>query len=222
MADQTLTTRRVTGLAGLVVAIVFGAGNAMWAFDQPDAGAPGREIVAFYADASARIVAGASLSLVAIAVFVLFASGLRAILREYEDGDVLATTAFGGALLMVAAGLGAETINMVGALRADDGHLTKELGQAVFEISYVLGYNAAGVGIGVLLLATAAVALRARALLPRWLALLLAVVGLACLTPLSRFLLGPSVLLLAVLSARFLRAPAPDAAGPPGRLSARG
>jgi hypothetical protein len=221
MADETLTTRRVTGLAGLAVAVVFGAGNALWAFDQPAAGAPAREIVAFYSAASERIVAGASLSLVAIALFVLFASGLRAILREHEVGDVLATTAFGGALLMVTAGVGAETINMVGALRADDGHLTKELGQAVFEISYVLGYNAAGVGIGVLLLATAAVALRARALLPRWLAFVLLVVGLACLTPLSRFLVGPAVLLLAVLSARFLWAPAPDAAGPRGRLSAR-
>jgi hypothetical protein len=221
MADRTLTTRRVTGLAGLAVAVVFGAGNALWAFDQPAAGAPAREIVAFYTDASARIVAGASLSLVAIAVFVLFASGLRAILREHEEGDLLATTAFGGALLMAAAGLGAETINMVGALRADDGHLTQGLGQAVFEISYVLGYNAAGVGIGILLLATATVALRARALLPRWLALLLLIVGLACLTPLSRFLLGPSVLLLAVLSAWFLRAPAPDAGEPRGRLRAR-
>src|SRR5947207_1349711 len=109
MANQTLTTRRITGLAGLAVAVVFGAGNALWAFDQPGAGAPAREIVAFYTDASARIVAGASLSLVAIAVFVLFASGLRAILREHEGGDVLATTAFGGALVMVAAGLGDES-----------------------------------------------------------------------------------------------------------------
>ena len=108
--------------------------------------------------------------------------------------------AFGGALLTVAAGLGAETINMVGALRADDGQLTPGLGRALFEISYVLGYNGAGVGIGILVLAIAAVALRARALMPRWLVLLLLVVGLAFLTPLSRFLLGPSVRALAAVS----------------------
>ncbi|MDX6672971.1 MAG: hypothetical protein QOH11_389, partial [Solirubrobacteraceae bacterium] len=52
MADRTLTTRRVTGLAGLAVTVVFGVGNALWAFDQPAAGAPAREIVAFYTDAS--------------------------------------------------------------------------------------------------------------------------------------------------------------------------
>jgi hypothetical protein len=212
ISDERRATRRATGLAGLTVAVLFGGGSALWAFDQPHAGASAGAIVAFYRDTSARIVAGASLSLVAIAVFVFFASGLRAILQEYEGDDVLATTAFGGALIMVAAGLGAETINMVGALRADDGQLSHELGRAVFEISYVLGYNAAGVGIGVLLLATAAVVLRARALLPRWLALLVMVLGLAFISPLSRFLIGPSVLLLAAVSAQLLRGRTPEAA----------
>ena len=212
MSDQRLATRRATGLAGLGVAVLFGVGSSLWAFEQPDAGAPAREVVAFYTDTSARILIGASLSLLAVALFVLFASGVRAILREHEGDDLLATTAFGGALLSVAAGLGAETINMVGALRADDGSLTPQLGRSLFEISYVLGYNGAGVGIGILVLATAAVALRARAFLPRWVALLLLVVGLAFITPLSRFLLGPSVLLLAAASIQLLRASAPNEA----------
>jgi hypothetical protein len=209
MADQRLTARRVTGLAGLGTAVLFGVGNALWAFDQPEAGAPAREIVAFYTDHSEWIVAGASLSLLAAALFILFASGVRAILREHEGDDLIATTAFGGALLLVAAGIGAETINMVGALRADDGKLTPELGRALFEISYILGYPGAGVGIGVLVLATAAVALRTGALMPRWLALFLVVVGLAFITPLSRFLAGPALFLLAVVSIQLLRASAP-------------
>jgi hypothetical protein len=203
----------MTGLTGLAVAILFGGGSALWAFDQPDAGASAGEVVAFYTDTSSWIVIGASLSLLAIALFVFFASGVRAILREHEGDDLLATAAFGGALLAAAAGLGAETINMVGALRADDGQLTPHLGQALFEISYVLGYNGAGVGLGILVLAIAAVALRTRAFMPRWLALLLLVAGLAFLTPLCRYLLAPSVLLLAVVSARLLAAPAPDGVG---------
>lgn len=204
--------RRATGLAGLGVVVLVGVGNALWVFEQPNAGAPSREIVAFYTDTSAEIITGASLSLLAGALFVFFASGIRAILREYEGDDFLATAAFGGALLAVGAGLGAETINMVGALRADDGQLSPELGRALFEISYVLGYNGAGVGIGILVLAIATVALRARALMPRWLAILLVVVGLAFITPLSRFLLGPVILLLAVVSAHLLKASVPDAA----------
>jgi hypothetical protein len=130
---------------------------------------------------------------------------MRELLRELDGSDLFAGAAFGGALIAMAAGLGAETINMVGALRADDGQLTRHLGQALFEISYVLGYNAAGVGLGVFVLAIATVALRRRALLPRWLALILVAVGLAFITPLSRFLLGPSVLALALISAQLLR-----------------
>jgi hypothetical protein len=192
-------------------------GNALWAFEQPEAGAPAREVVSFYADNSGWIVAGASLSLLAVALFILFASGVRSILREHEgDDDLFATTAFGGALLAMATGIGAETLNMAGALRADDGSLTPALGRVFFEISYVFGYPAAGVGIGVLILATAVVALRARALMPRWLAFFLIVVGLAFLTPLSRFLLAPSLVLLAVASVQLLGSSAPmrPATGP--------
>lgn len=205
MDDHRLAGRRTTGCAGLAAAVLFGAGNALWAFAQPDAGASARVIVAFYADNSTRIITGASLSLVAAAAFILFASGIREILRELEGDDLLATTAFGGALLAMACGIAAETINMVGAVRADDGQLAPGLARAVFEISYVFGYNAAGVGIGIFVITIGAVALRARALLPRWLALLLLVVGFAFITPLARFLLGPSILLLATGSVQLLR-----------------
>lgn len=206
MTAQDLSARRFTGLAGLGTAILFGVGNALWAFDQPEGGATAGEVLAFYQGDSGWVIAGASLSLLSVASFVFFASGLRAILREREGDDMLATAAFGGALLLAAAGLGAETINMVGAFRAEDGTLTPQLGQALFEISYVLGYNGAGVGLGILLLATAAVALRARALMPTSAAAVLLVIGLAFVTPLARFLLAPSLLLLIGVSIRLLRA----------------
>jgi hypothetical protein len=201
---------RYAALSGIGVALLFGGGSALWALDMPDAGASGAEVVDFYTDTSGRIIVGASMALVAIALFVFFASGLRRALTEAEGDDLLGTTAFGGALLAVAAGLGAETINMVGALRADDGRLSEPLAQALFEISYVLGFNAAGVGLGVLALATAAVAIRTGAILPRWLAVVTAVLGIALLTPLSVWVLGPSVLLLPVLAVLMLRAPRRD------------
>jgi hypothetical protein len=210
MTDYGLYTRRATGLAGLGVVFFFGVGNALWAFEQPAAGAPTQEIVSFYTDNSAWIIAGGSLSLLSIPLLVLFASGVRAILREHEGDDLFATTAFGGALLLVAAGLGAETFNMVGAWRADSGQLTPGLGRMLFETSYVLGYNAAGVGIGTLLLAISTVALRARTSMPRWFAIFLFVGGLAFLSPLSRFLLAPSILLLAVASIQLVRVSAPN------------
>jgi hypothetical protein len=196
---------RWAGLSGVAAAVLFAAGNALWAFEQPSSGAPGSELLAFYVDMSERIVAGALLSLISIAMLVVFASAIRSVLIELEGDELLANIAFGGALLGVAAGVGAETINMAAALRAGDGELTEPLAQALFDISYVLGFNAAGIGIGLLTLATGAAAMRARALLPRWLAVVGLALGVALLTPLSQYVLGPSFLLLLIMGVLLLR-----------------
>lgn len=203
-AEREMGTRRTTGVMGLAVAVLFACGNALWALEQPEAGASARQIVSFYQSASDRIVAGASISLLAGALLVFFASGVRTLLRDHTPDDLFPSAAFGGLLLVVAAGLGAETINMVGALRAQHGQLTPELSRALFEISYVLGYNAVGVGVAVLLGSIAAVAWRSPSLLPRWATVAIFVAALAFVTPLSRFLLAPAILLLAIVSARLL------------------
>ena len=200
---------RQVALTGLAGAVLFAIGNAIWATEQPQAGDPPAELLAFYEDTADRIVVGGSLSLVAIALFLVFASGFRRTLTRADGDDVLGTAAFGGVLLALAAGLGAETINLTGALRANDGDLTPELAQSLFEISYVLGYNAAGVGFAVFAIATAAVGWR-RALLPRWLALATFAVGIAMLTPLVSWALLVGIPLLAVIAIQLLRsAPRP-------------
>jgi hypothetical protein len=196
---------RWAGLSAIGTAALFAVGNALWAFEMPDQGASGPKLLDFYDELSGRIVAGALLSLISIAMFVVFASAFRSVLAELEEDELLADIAFGGALLGLAAGIGAETINMAAALRAEDGELSEPLAQALFDISYVLGFNAAGIGIGLLALATGAAALRARALLPRWLAVVALALGAALLTPLSQYVLGPAFLLLLVLGVLLLR-----------------
>ena len=199
----TLNPRRCASVSGIAAAMLFGVGSALWAPGWPAAGAPPAEIAHFYRDTSAGIVAGASLSLLAIAAFILFAAALRRVLTEAEGDDLLATTAFGGALLGGAAGLGAETINMVGALRAHDGQLSHALAQSLWEIARVLGSTAAGVGMGVFALATAAVALRTGLVLPRSLALVTLVVGVLLLTPASYVgeVTGASLMLITLIIA---------------------
>lgn len=178
-----MSAPRTSGLAGIGAAILFGGASVLWALDQPDASTSSREVLAFYTHTSSRIVAGASLSLVAIPLMVVFASGVRAILREHERDDVTAAAAFGGELPLRASGLAAETINMAAAQLAGEGKLTRGHGRALFESSYVLGLNAAGLGIGLPLLAVAAVALHSHALLPRPLALLAIILGPLFITP---------------------------------------
>lgn len=190
--------------------MLFGTGNALWGFDAPEVGAPASEILDFYADTSDGIVIGATLSLFSIAAFALFAAAVRRVLAEAEGDDVLATTAFGGALLALAAGLGAESINMVGGLRAEDDELSETLAQSLFEVSQVLGTTAAAVGIAVFALATAAVALRTRLVLPRWLAVAMLIIGLSLLTPAARILEWPGgamMLIALIIAVALFRAP---------------
>lgn len=213
--------QRWAGLSGVATALLFTAGNALWAFDQPGFGASGRELLAFYGGSSARIEVGAWLTLIAVAAFVVFAAALRSVLAQLGRDAILADVAFGGALLGLAAGIGAETINMAAALRAGSGELSAPLAQALFDTSYVLGYYAAGVGIGLVALATSAIALRAGALLPRWLAVVGLALGTALLTPLSVYALGPSFLFLLALACCLLRGSALSSASPgPGRAAA--
>jgi drug/metabolite transporter (DMT)-like permease len=100
---RRLDARRCAGFSGIVAAVLFATGSALWAFDWPEAGAPAAEIADFYRDTSGRIVLGASLSLLAVAAFVLFAAAVRRLLIEAEGDDLLASTAFGGAVLGMAA-----------------------------------------------------------------------------------------------------------------------
>lgn len=176
--------RRRAAWSGSAVAVLFGVGSAIWALDMPEDGTSVAGIVDFYHDTADRIVVGASLGLLGIAAFLLFAAALRRVLIDAGGDDVLATTAFGGALLGMAAGLGAETINMAAALRAREGELSDALAQSFFEASQILGSAATGVGLGVFALATAVDALRT-GILPRRLAIATLAVGLLLLSPLS-------------------------------------
>ncbi len=201
---------RWTGLSAIAAFVVFAAANALWAFEQPDPGSTAPELVDFYTNVSERIVVGGLGSLFSIAIFVVFASALRSTLVELDGDELFANAAFGGTILGLAAGIGAESVNMAAALRAGDGELTEPLALALFDISYVFGSYAAGIGFGVVMLAIGAAALRSGALLPRWLAVIAVVIGLAMVTPLAGYVLGeytvaPCYLLLAVLGVLLLR-----------------
>jgi hypothetical protein len=202
---QLPRSQRFAGWSALATTILFGAANALWVFDQPGFEASGGQLVRFYREGSGRIVTGGLLSLVSFALFLVFASALRAVLVELEADELHANMAFAGVLMVVAAGFGAEGINMAAALRAADGHLSATLAQALFETSYVFGYNAAGIGLGVLGIAVGAAALRARALLPRWLAAIAVVLGILLLTPLSQYLLAAGFVLVGVVGYRLLQ-----------------
>jgi hypothetical protein len=198
MVDYQPMARRWAGISGIAGALLFALGNAIWGLDMPEDGTPVGEVVEFYTDTADRIVIGGSISLLSIAVFLLFAGAVRQVLIEAGGEDFLATTAFAGLVLAMATGIAAEGINLAAALRAQDDELTGELAQALFEASQMFGAAATGVGLGVFALATAAVALRTRAVLPRWLAIATAVMGVLLLSPLAHvnWVAGTALILL--------------------------
>ncbi len=177
--------QRIAGISGIAGAVLFAVGNVIWGLDMPEDGTPVAEIVDWYEDVADRIVIGGSLSLLAVAVFLVFAGAMRRVLADAEGEDLLASIAFGGFLLGMAVGIGAEGINLAAALRAQDGELGGELAQALFEVNQVLGAALTGVGLGVFAIATAVVALRSGLVLPRWLAIFTLVLGIVLLTPLA-------------------------------------
>ena len=172
-------------LSGLVFAVLFGLGSAVWAFDQPSRGADSDEIVRFFDGSSTEILVGGTMSLVSLLFLVWFGSILRERLTAAEGSERsgIPLVAFAGAVLMAAAGLGAETINMAGAMSARDGQLTGESAQVFFDLTYAFGAQAAAVTIAMIALPMGLTALRTGQLLPRWAAWLALIFGVVMLTP---------------------------------------
>jgi hypothetical protein len=193
--------RRYAVWSGMTAGLLFAAGSAIWALDMPPAGTPPADVVAFYRDTADRIVVGGSLSLLAIAAFVVFAADLRHVLTDALGDDLLTRPALAGAILGMGAGLGAESINMAAALRARDGELNEALAQSLFEVSQILGSAATGVGLGLFALSAGMALLRTRTLVPRWVSLVTLATGLVLLSPIAHVqeVAGAAMVLLALM-----------------------
>lgn len=207
LLDDHAMSSRIDAIAGgITTALFFAVGNAIWALDMPEDGTRVAMILRFYDETADRIVVGGSLSLLSIGVLVFFAASLRQVLIEEGGNEGLATTAFGGALLCATAGIAAEGINLVAALRAQDGELTGELAHSLFEISQISGSAAAGLGFGVFTLAVGATTFRGGATFSRPFAGVLLAGGLALISPLAHvnWLAGAGLVLISVAIAASL------------------
>ena len=202
---------RLIAAAGVVALLLFGIGNSLWAFDSPDPGASTAELLRFYGDKSSSIETGVSLSFAAFAAFLYFAAGLRTLLARFDPDGTLAATALLGALVAAVFGLASQALNLAGGTLARHGDLSGSTASSVFETARTLGFHAAPAGFGLLLIAIAAIALRARAIMPAWLSWLSIAVGLALLTPVAPAAMHPAVLLVIAVSVLVIRAPDPGA-----------
>jgi hypothetical protein len=213
---------RLAPLSGVMTVVLFGAGNAIWGFEQPPRDAGTEELISFYEGTSIEILIGGTMSIIAVLFFPWFGAVLRErlVAAEGSERTGLPLVAFAGTVITAAVGLGAETINMAGALSAEDGQLTADTAQIYFDVSYALGAPSAGVGIAMVAVPTAVIALRTGRPIRPWAAWTALLVGLAALTP---AMLTPAfglvtllaLLLLAGFSLQLYR----ERGGDAGRLS---
>jgi hypothetical protein len=187
--------KRAAVFSGVGFALLFGVGNALWFFDLPAIGV-GEEpepIAQFYVDHSGAIIAGATMSLISIALFLVFAAVIHRALADADGPRAwLPTAALAGAVAVAGAGLVAESVNVAGALRADaDSGISGQAAQLYFDVSQMRGFPAGGVGFAVFAGSVALVALRTGRVIPRWLALLTLPLALVSLVwPLSAIGIG--------------------------------
>jgi hypothetical protein len=176
---------RLAPLSGVMTVVLFGAGSAIWGLEQPPRDAGTEEIVSFYEGTSIEILIGGTMSIIAVLFLVWFGAVLRErlVAAEGSERTGLPLVAFAGTVITAAVGLGAETINMAGALSAEDGQLTADTAQIYFDVSYALGAPSAGVGIAMVAVPTAVIALRTGRPIRPWAAWTALLVGLAALTP---------------------------------------
>lgn len=191
---------RFAGWVGLAVAVLFGLGSLLWwPWGDVRAGAAPVDIAEFYSRRQVRILIGGGVSVIALALFLVFAAAVRQLVPASRklSGDV----ALAGAVVTTVAGLAAETINMGGALRAADD---PTLAKAMYEIPQVFGGYTSAVGIGVFALAIAA-----SSLLPRWAAAVVGVTGVVLVSPAALFVVeiaGAGLVLVSALVATQLLA----------------
>ncbi len=190
---------RLAPLSGVITVVLFGAGSAIWGFEQPPRDAGTEELISFYEGTSIEILIGGTMSIIAVLFLVWFGAVLRErlVAAEGSERTGLPLVAFAGTVITAAVGLGAETINMAGALSAEDGQLTADTAQIYFDVSYALGAPSAGVGIAMVAVPTALIALRTGRPIRPWAAWTALLVGLAALTP---AMLTPAFGLLTLLA----------------------
>jgi hypothetical protein len=171
-----MTTPGLARVSGLAFLLLFGGGTVLWwPWGDVRAGDDPAVIAQFFNDSQVRIIVGGTLSVVGIAAFVVFASAIRAMI----ENAVVGTVAIIGAGTMALAGLGAETINMAGAIHATDD---PTLAQTLYEIAQVLGGYTSAVGVGIF-----AIAVGVSPLVGRRAAATIVAAGVVLFTPLAAY-----------------------------------
>jgi len=173
---QSGRLERLAPWAGILFGVLFAAAF-LSAGDTPDVKAQGQKVIDHYLDRDGRVYTAVLLLAIGAVLFLFFMAYVRDRLRVANEGDWLATVAFGGAVIYTSA-LGIIAMTQIMLLDAAD---TRDVAVArtlnVIDndnfFPLVLGISATALGVGL-------ASLRSRAL-PGWLAWVSIVIGVLAL-----------------------------------------
>jgi hypothetical protein len=173
---------RLAPLTGVVAVILWAIGIAVLeGADAPDTDARAVEALAYFKNHDDAILAGTFVFMLGGVFFLWFAAFLRAALYRMEGSlGTLASTAYGGAIATGTCALLLPSSQAIGALNNDN--LSPQAAQTLLMLGDTFFY-AAELAAAVLLIPTAIVILRARAVLPVWLAWITLVIAVVLLIP---------------------------------------
>jgi hypothetical protein len=162
---------RWSALGAVAYVILFIVGAIVSFSGTPDGDAPPAEVIRYYSDSGHRDKIGVGWILVMLGVFFFlwFLTSLRQALRRLDAEGFLTRLAWlGGAIYatLTAAGI---SLEMAIKTMSDDtfqDRVYPELIHAANDVGYII-HSAGGVGVGTMMIAASAVALRARAI-PAW------------------------------------------------------
>ena len=176
---------RFAPATGLVFLVLGGIGNvALFPSGAPDFVDEPAKIAAFYEKEQSAILTTDLLNLISAPFLLWFIGSLRSVLRRAEGAEGrVSGIAFAGGTAGVALLMAAAAVDSVAALRVEEqGEIDTVLATALWDISNILFGAAAMMGLAVLLVATAVVALRHDAL-PKWLGALSLLIGIGLAVP---------------------------------------
>jgi hypothetical protein len=179
---------RFAPLTGVVFFVLALAGAVCMGETPEFAGKPA-DFTEFFTEDKSRVILGSMLLLVSVFFLIWFLGTLATASGRAEGADRrVSRIAYGGGLVgaaLIAAGM---SMNMMGAFRVDEQHsISDDVAVVYGDLSSILAFLAAAVGLSVLLAGVAVVNARTR-FLPAWLTWVSGIMAIGLFEPFFSFL----------------------------------